>query len=457
MHLDEFVKRTWMPASAEEVCAWHARPGAIQRLTPPWGPTQVISQTGGIKDGARAHMRVRIGPVKVDMHAKHKNYVEGRQFQDVQIEGPFAFWEHTHSFIPESENSSILEDRIRYAPPLGWPGRFVAGRMIRRQLGQVFTYRHQITHDDILAHRNRGTATMKVAVTGATGLIGTRLVSFLSTGGHDVKRLVRKAASKPDEIAWHPDEGTIDKAALEGLDAVIHLGGDNIGEGRWTKAKKKRIYDSRIVSTTLLSRTLAELANPPKLFLCASAIGYYGNRGNEPLEESAGPGNLFVADVCRDWEAATEPAKQRGLRVVNSRFGIVLAGWGGPLKNMLTPFKVGLGGRVGSGKQYWSWIDIDDAISAVHHILTHQELSGPVNVVSPNPETNARFTKILGKVLRRPTIAPLPAPVARVVLGQMADDLLLASAKVIPAKLEATGFTYRYPQLEESLRHQLGK
>ena len=455
MRVETFIKRTRIPAPAEEVFAWHARPGALARLTPPWEHVEVLSQTGGIRDGARVLLRIGSGPAALAWIAEHRNYVEGRQFQDVQVEGPFALWEHTHTFIPEDDGACILEDHVRYALPLGPAGR-LADRLVRKRIERMFAYRHQVTHDDILAHRNGRTTTMKVAVTGSTGLIGSRLVSFLTTGGHEVSRLVRTAATKKDEIAWQPAEGRIDKSRLEGHDVVVHLGGDNIGEGRWTEAKKKRIYDSRVDSTTLLSRTLCDLQQPPKLFFCASAIGYYGDRAVEPLEESASPGGLFVANVCRAWEAATEPAQAKGIRVVQGRFGIVLAGWDGPLKKMLLPFKLGLGGKVGDGKQYWSWIDLDDAVGAIHHVITHDELRGPVNIVSPQPVTNAHFTKTLGRVLRRPTIFPLPAAVARVVMGDMADELLLASAKVIPTKLQGSGYGYRYPELELSLRHQLG-
>ena len=226
---------------------------------------------------------------------------------------------------------------------------------------------------------------------------------------------------------------------------------------RWNAAQKTRIRDSRTQGTRLLCEALAGLENPPAVFVCASAIGYYGDRGDETLDESSNAGDGFLADVCREWEAACEPARAKGIRVVNLRTGVVLSPCGGALQKMLLPFKLGVGGVVGDGKQHWSWIAIDDLIGAIHHALTHEELSGPVNVVAPHPATNRQFTKVLGKVLRRPTIFPLPAFAARLVLGEMADSLLLASARVLPKQLQETGFDFRFADLEDALRHLLGR
>ncbi|MFM9966264.1 MAG: TIGR01777 family oxidoreductase [Planctomycetaceae bacterium] len=298
---------------------------------------------------------------------------------------------------------------------------------------------------------------MNILVTGSTGLVGSAVVQFLTTGGHRVLRLVRIAPRNADEIAWNPTAGTIDADKLEGVDAVVHLAGDNIAHGRWSAAKKARIRDSRVLGTRLLSTALAKLNRKPRVFVCASAIGYYGHRGDEVMTESSPPGLTFISTVCRDWEAATEPARQAGIRVVNLRIGVVLTPRGGALAKMLTPFKLCVGGVVGTGRQYWSWIALDDVVGAIHHAITHDELSGPVNAVSPEPLANAAFTKILGRVLHRPTIAPLPAFVVKLMLGEMGDELLLASTRVLPNRLQETGYQFRCPTLEGALRHVLGR
>lgn len=297
---------------------------------------------------------------------------------------------------------------------------------------------------------------MRIAVTGASGLVGSALAPFLTTGGHEVHRLVRKTPGA-GEIGWDPAEGKLEAADLEGFDAIVHLAGENIAAGRWTARQKQKIRDSRVQGTRLLAETLARLERPPKVFVSASAIGIYGDRGDEILDEQSSAGDNFLADVAKAWEESTSPASDAGIRVVRTRFGIILSPKGGALAKMLLPFRMGAGGNVGNGKQYWSWIALDDVVGALHHCLMTEELSGPVNVVAPQSLTNAKFTKVLGKVLNRPTILPVPAPAARLALGQMADELLLASARVEPVRLRETGYEYRYPDLEQALRHLLGR
>lgn len=282
---------------------------------------------------------------------------------------------------------------------------------------------------------------MKVLLTGAGGLVGAALAPLLTGSGHSITRF---SHSQP----W-PE--------LAGHDAVVHLAGENIAAGRWTPERKTRIRDSRVQMTRRLCEAVAKLASPPGVVICASAIGYYGNRGEEILCEERAPGADFLAEVCRDWEAATKPAADAGIRVVNLRFGVILSAAGGALAKMLTPFKLGLGGVIGDGRQWMSWIALDDAVGVIRHVLTDETSRGPVNVVAPKAVTKREFVKTLGRVLQRPAIVPLPAFAARLAFGKMADALLLSSQRVVPVKLIAGGYRFRFPELEGALRYLLGK
>ena len=302
---------------------------------------------------------------------------------------------------------------------------------------------------------------MNILVSGSSGLIGSELVLFLTTKGHKVTSLKRSKAGsrskfREGEVYWNPDSSKVDVNGLEGHDAVVHLAGENIA-GVWTKEKKDKIRKSRVDGTRLLSKSLSQVLKPPNVLVCASAIGIYGNRGDEILSEESGAGKGFLAEVCREWEAAAEPAVQKGIRVVHLRFGLVLSPKGGALKTMLVPFRMGVGGTIGSGKQYLSWVAIDDVAGIIVHAITNENIKGPVNVVSPNPVTNNEFTKTLGRVLGRPTLLPVPAFALRLLAGEMADEMLLASTRVHPGKLLSTGYEFRYPELEGALRHLLGK
>lgn len=301
---------------------------------------------------------------------------------------------------------------------------------------------------------------MKVAVTGATGLIGSALVPFLRSGGHEVAPLRRLSASGRGDVdapSWDPATGALSDGALDGVDAMVHLAGENIAGGRWTAARKARIRDSRVDGTRRLADALAALPQPPRTLVAASAIGFYGDRGDEELDESSAPGPGFLPEVCQAWEAAAAPAREAGMRVVHLRIGIVLTPAGGALAQMLFPFRMGVGGVIGSGRQYMSWVALDDVLGGIRHALCTDGLNGPVNMVAPNPATNTEFTKTLGRVLRRSTILPLPAFGARLAFGEMADALLLASTRVDPERLREGGYHFGYPGLEDALRHVLGR
>lgn len=298
---------------------------------------------------------------------------------------------------------------------------------------------------------------MKIAVTGSSGLVGSALVSALEQAGHRVIRLVRRTpAGDGTEVLWDPDLGTLDAPALNGVEGVVHLAGESIASGRWTSERKDRIRETRVRGTRLLAEALAGLKTPPQVLVSASAIGYYGNRGSEMLREESRPGTGFLSEVCQEWEMATLPAFRKGIRIVNLRFGMILSPKGGALAKMLLPFRLGAGGVVGNGRQYWSWITLGDAVGALLHCLAQGTVKGPVNAVSPQTLTNHDFTKILGRVLHRPTICPMPALAARLAFGEMADALLLASARVEPARLIAGGYRFRHPELEMALCDLLG-
>lgn len=297
---------------------------------------------------------------------------------------------------------------------------------------------------------------MRVAVSGSGGLIGAEVVSAFSAAGIEVVRLVRRDPAPGEKaVRWDPGKGISDPAGLSGLDAMVHLAGENIAAGRWNAARKAAIRESRVEGTRLLCDALAALPEPPKTLVCASAIGYYGDRGADLLTEESPAGTGFLPDVCREWEAATAPAAKKGIRVVTLRFGVVLTPKGGALSRMLPPFRMGIGGVLGSGKQYVSWIAIDDLSGIVLHVLSNGDLRGPVNAVAPRPVTNREFTEALGRVLSRPTLFPVPAFALRLAVGEMADALLLASARVVPRRLEETGYRFRFPELSGALRHLL--
>jgi hypothetical protein len=294
---------------------------------------------------------------------------------------------------------------------------------------------------------------MRVLLTGSQGLIGQALHAFLTAGGHTVVRLSR-SPTLGRYILWNPATGALEADDLEDFDAVVHLAGETL-LGRWNAAKKARIRGSRVEGTRLLSESLGHLRNRPIVLVSASAIGYYGSRGDEVLDERSSAGSLFLSEVAKEWEAATEPATRQGIRVVNLRLGFVLSKSGGGLATMLRPFHWGLGGCVGNGSQYMSWIAIDDVVGAVSHAIVSDELRGPVNAVAPHAVTNREFTKTLGRVLWRPTIFPLPVSAAHLLMGEMADNVLLASTRVTPARLLATGYKFLYPELQGALRHVL--
>lgn len=434
------------------------RPGSFERLAPPWEMPIVDSLFAPPEVGKEVELQVPVLPgLRFKWISEFAEVREGESFRDVQLTGPFDLFDHTHRFEPKGDHESVMEDRIRYVLPGGFWGDRLGSGLVRRKLQATFRYRHRVLGKDLAVHARAAGRVLRVLVTGASGLVGRNLVSFLESGGHEVHRLSRSKASRPGEIEFDPDKGAAHPSEMEGFDAVIHLAGDPIAKGRWTASKKRLIRDSRVPFTRRLAETLAALKKPPAVLISASAAGYYGDRGDRILRESDPPGEGFLPEVCQEWEGATDPAAQAGIRVVHLRTGLVLTPQGGALEPMLVPFSLGLGGPLGNGRQWWSFIALDDLLYLIHHVLMNDTIRGPVNATSPEPVTNAEFTKILGRVLNRPAILPVPKFALAIALGAMTVPLLLASARVNPEKLLDSGFEFSYPSLEPALRHVLGR
>jgi len=455
----ELIERSvTVPVGPEEAFAWHDRAGALERLIPPWERVEVLERSGGIADGARVVVRIHQGPVSLRWVARHRDYQPSRRFVDEKVEGPFARWVHSHLFDPEGPASCRVTDRIELTPPGGPAGR-LAGPLALRRIERMLAYRHEVLAADLAAHAQyRDRPRLVIAVTGAGGLLGRTLVPFLTTGGHRVVVITRRPQGD-HEVGWDPVAGRIDGSRLDGIDAVIHLAGEPIGV-RWTPARKRRIRDSRVLGTRLLAETLARLPRPPRVLVSASGIGIYGNRGDVILTEASPSTDApqdFLVEVAREWEAAADAATAAGIRVVATRFGMILSPAGGALQRMLTPFRLGVGGPLGSGRQWVSWAAIDDVVGAVHHALMTDGLAGPINVCTPEPVTSRVLAETLGRVLGRPAVLPAPAPALRLLFGEMADTALLGSQRAVPTRLLESGYRFRYPMLEPALRFLLGR
>ncbi|MEZ0367688.1 MAG: TIGR01777 family oxidoreductase [Candidatus Sericytochromatia bacterium] len=462
-----FRHLTRIDAPVDEVFAWHARPGALERLTPPWEPLRLLGHKGTVHDGD--WVRIQIGIL--GWMARHRGFLPGRQFQDLQVRGPFAGWIHHHRFHPANgaaNGGCELEDIIEYslhgakiaqsiAPWLGKAIDKGSEELIEGRLARMFGYRRFRLQRDLALHRHYATKPLRVLVSGASGLIGSQLVAFLSTGGHEVVRLVRHTAADPTEIRWDPAGGSLDPGALEGFDAVIHLAGESIAGHRWTPELKQRILSSRVQGTRLLAAAICRLKRPPRVLLSASAIGYYGDRGDHVLNEASDPGQGFLSEVCQQWEAEAQQVVSCGIRLVTPRIGIVLSAAGGALGAMLPAFRLGLGGILASGRQYMSWIGLDDLIAAMYHCIYTESLRGPVNFTAPDAVSNQDFTRTLGRVLHRPALFRVPATALELGLGEeMARELLLGGARVKPRRLLQSGFSYQDRELESALSQTLG-
>jgi len=451
-----FEHRSVLPFPPEEVFTWHGRPLALERLTPPWERFRIDRRVGGIQDGGEVWIRQKFGPFWFRWHSRHSGYVENRQFYDEAVEGPFTKWQHSHTFETDPTGTR-LQDRIEYGFPGGRLGEVILGGTVGRSLQRAFRYRHATTREDLVRHLAfRGMTPLRVLISGASGFLGSNLTAFLSTGGHEVHHLVRRPAGGAREVQWDPALRRLDPSAVEGFDAVIHLSGGSLERGRWTASRKRALLESRTGSTRFLAETLSRLDEPPRTLLSVSAVGFYGHRGDDVVTETVQSGTGFLAEVCREWEAAADPARSAGIRVLHPRLGVVLSPAAGYLRRLLPFFRMGFGMCFGTGRQWVSWVALDDVLYALHALLMTENLQGPVNVTSPTPVRNTDLARTLGEVLRRPAGLPAPGVLVGLGLGEKGREALLKSTRALPAKLTAIGHRFSYPGLEHALRHGLG-
>ena len=451
---DRYIATSSVPVSAQQAFAYHERTGALRRLIPPWESVSIEHSDDSLLPGSKVVLTNRLLGIPLRWHAEHTEYDPPNMFADTQASGPFKQWDHRHLFQSRGEDQCLIRDELTYRVPMGALGRLLGGGLVKQKIESMFSFRHHVVNSDLDLWQRYDQSPLRIAISGSTGLLGRQLCCMLTLFGHEVHRIVRSTSGDDDSIAaWSDDEAEIQK--LNGFDVVLHLAGKPIADGRWTEKFKQEIRDSRLIKTRQLCERLASLSEKPKVLVCASATGLYGDRGDDAMDESCPAGEGFLPDLCKEWEASTAAASNAGIRVVNARIGIVLSPKGGALQKMLTPAKL-LGGKLGSGKQWWSWIGFDDAIGALYHCMQTPSLSGPVNLVAPEPVTNREFVKTLGNVIRRPAIFPAPAFMLRLVLGEMADALLLDSTRVMPQRLAETGYQFRHSGLRGYLRYCLG-
>ena len=456
-----YKHETEVEADIDSTFAWFEHEGSFRRLMPPWEVAEEIRADDSLDVGSQRVFRFPMGPLNMTWVAEHTAYNPPSFFSDKMVKGPFWSWSHDHH-LSESEGVTKVVDDVAYQVPFGPLGnlvdRILGGMLVRGRISRMFTARELRLKRDLKRHSDfSGKKRKRILVAGSSGMIGTQLVAFLDTGGHEVWRMVRREVSEgKNEVFWDPSSGELDVGILEGFDAIIHLGGEGIGDKRWSKKRKLLIKDSRVNSTRILCDAICSMKNKPECFILASAIGWYGDRGEEELSEDSSIGEGFLPEVCQEWEAAASKVEDSGVRTVFLRSGIVLAATGGALGKMLLPFKFGAGGPMGGGRQWMSWVSLDDEIYAIHHLLMYGASKGAYNITAPQPVRQKSFAKTLGKVLRRPAFAPLPGFAVKILFGEMGEKLTLDSQRVIPSRLEEEGYEFLHNDLESALRDSLG-
>lgn len=462
---NKFESSLEVPVPVGQLFSWHERPGAFERLTPPFDPVKIKKRRGGI-DGGTVHIQMNLGPIPLTWVAKHHSYKKNVQFLDEQVSGPFASWNHKHLFEKLDTKSSKLIDEIDYQLPLEPLGSAFGGKFTKEKIKQMFAYRRNVTKNDLKSQSKYNGKSLDIAVSGSSGIIGSDLVPYLTTAGHSVEKIVRGRPQK-GEIGWDPKNGIISN--LSGKDAVVHLAGEPISKPiagmvplPWTTWKRNEILESRVNGTKLIAEHLASLNRPPKVLICASAIGYYGDRGDSLLSEDSKNGNDYFSHVVKEWEAAAQPAIDAGIRVVFLRIAPVMSPLGGALQVLGNAAKLGPSPPVAGGNQWWSWISIDDVVDVIYHSIITDSLSGPVNVASPKPVRQKEWASTLANVLWGKFsiicgLVPVPGIALKTFLGEFGDVLALSSIKVDSSKLVNSGYEFRFENLEDCFRHLLGR
>ncbi len=465
----EFAKTSEFPCSLETLFDWHLNPRAFQRLVPPWEGVKLTSSYSALYKDAELEFKFKTFGIPLKWVAKITELEPNQRFVDQQISGPFAEWTHEHLFRATGEKTAELSDQIKYRLPGGFLGQRLGSHYAASRLEKLFKFRHEILKQDLLSLADKPKS--KILITGSSGLIGSEIATYFLSSGHKVLRLVRSPSEQPDEITWNPSEvDSLDLEKLEGVDGVINLAGEPIFSGRWSDGKKDRIQNSRVVGTKNLSQALAKLKSPPKVLISASGINFYGKSSSGDFVTDSSPaGEGFLADVCQEWEAATEAAKSAGIRVVNLRLGIVLSPRGGALSLMLPAFRARLGIPLGSGEQALSWISLHDLTYLINHLVFSESISGPVNAVAPfQPEVSGDETPKdgyysnkmlvealgdkLGTQLLSSNIFSISSSILTLTLGELAEETLLSDIKVSPSiKLKENGFSFYHDSLKKAL------
>ena len=450
--------RTLVNRPVEEVLAWHLRPRMLERAIPPWENIEMLpSDARPDREGSIFRVKYKfLNFFSKKVTFEYTDYVPGESFKVVGKQGKFIRFVYKNRITFQSNYTCELTDQVELSYRFPKFFLYFIDQFISKRISRLLTYKQEMIHNDLaLLEKYPFEKPLKILVSGSHGLIGKNLFYFLEFAGHDVWHLSRsKKQQEKNSIIWNPQSGKANESQFEGFDVVINLAGENLGKGRWTKDKKERILLSRSKGTEHLVGLLKKLKHPPHTFINASAVGYYGNRGNDVVNEKSDPGKgLFISEVCQHWERPSKELEEVGIRVIRARFGIVLSAGGGVLKQIRRPFEYSLGGQLGSGRQYMSWISIDDVVGALYHVMMTTKVQGPVNLVSPHPIPNHIFCKKLAQRLSRCLGPSLPEFMVRFMMGQKGDELLLTSTRVEPSCLIESGYTFQYPKLSQTLEH----
>ncbi len=456
--MSRFTLASPMPVTQGELARWHMREGALERLMPPWIAADILRSPIPMVDGAVAEWVMHPWLMPVAWTSRLEQIDPARGFVGVQVRGPFRRWRHDHRFLERDQQSS-MHDEVQYELPMSPVGTVLAGRCVRREIERVFRFRHRRLANDLRRHAECDQVSSAcVGITGASGLVGRHLRAFLTTGGTSVKRLTRGSASASrGEVQWNPTGERVAHAPFESLDAVVHLAGANLADAAWSPARKEQLRDSRVAATRHLCTLLAGLKRKPRVLVSMSGVGYYGTNHGHTVDERDPAGDSFIGRLAKDWEDATQPARDAGIRVVVLRAGMVVTAAGGAVAKMRTPFAFGVGGPIGSGEQGTSWIALDDLIGMIATSLVDDRWEGAINAVAPDPVAQRTFANALGHSLRRPAIAPMPAAVIRGLFGEMGDALMVQGQFVVPTRASELGFRWEFQRLGDALDFELGR